>query len=324
MRILVTGAAGFVGIHLVAALAAGEDDVVVAADVAPWDAAADRFLVPVRRRVIFATLDVLDTVAMARLVRQERITHIVHAAAITVADAQERARASEIVGVNLVGAHNVLALAAESATVARVLLISSSGVYAVPQRTRRRAQRETDPLDLANLYAITKYSAELLAVRYAQLSGKPMASVRLPAVYGPLERSRPSRPATSALRRVMDALQAQRAIVVAGPRVARDWTYTADVGAAVAALLRAPRWHHTVYNASCGQAIAFADVVAAFVDRGLAVTWTKDVDQADVAMRPQQRRAALDIRRLSADTDFLPQYDIRAGIAAWLVSEPAR
>jgi UDP-glucose 4-epimerase len=323
MRILVTGGAGFVGTHLVAALAAMADTAVVAADVAPWDAAADRFLAPVRTRVTFANLDVLDAAAMARLVRQERITHIVHAAAITVADAQERARASEIVRVNLIGAYNVLNLAMESETVTRVLLISSSGVYAVPQGKRSHPQCETDPLDLANLYAITKYSSELLAARYAQLSGKLMASVRLPAVYGPLERPRSSRPSTSALRRLMDALHARRAVVVAGPRVARDWTYTADVGAAVAALLRAPRWRHTVYNVSCGQSTPFADVVAAFAERGLAATWTKDAGQADVAMRPQQRRAALDIARLCADTDFLPQYDIRSGIAAWLVSEPA-
>ena len=179
-------------------------------------------------------------------------------------------------------------------------------------------QRETDPLELTNLYAITKHSAELLAARYAVLSGKPMAAVRLPAIYGPMERSLASRRHTSAPGLLMAALRAGRRVRVAGPEVARDWTYAADVAAGVWALLTAPGWRFPVYNLSCGQAVSFAEVVQAFVDVGLGAEWVDAVDQADIAMRPQQARAPLDIGRLQADTGFRPAFSIRDGIENWM------
>ncbi len=188
----------------------------------------------------------------------------------------------------------------------RVLVVSSSGVYGTPAPGELQPQRETDPLDLTNLYTITKYSAELLAARYAVLSGKPMAAVRLPGIYGPMERSLTSRRHTSAPGRLMAALRAGRPVRVAGPEVARDWTYAADVAAGVWALLTARQWRFPVYNLSCGQAVPFGAVVQAFVAAGLQAEWIDDADQAEIAMRPQQMRAPLDIGRIRADAAFQP------------------
>ena len=202
--------------------------------------------------------------------------------------------------------------------VERVLVVSSSGVYGTPADGSLQPQRETDPLELTNLYAITKHSAELLAARFAVLSGRPMAAVRLPAIYGPMERSLESRRHTSAPGLLMAALHAGRRVRVAGPAVVHDWTYAADVAAGVWALLTAPAWRFPVYNLSCGQAVSLAAVVQAFVDAGLQADWVEDVTQANIAMRPQQARAPLDIGRIRADTGFRPAFSIRDGIHHWI------
>ena len=323
MNILLTGGAGFVGINLVRSLADRDGVRVIAADVRAWNAAGARFLAPVQTRLSFAPLDVRDGDALIDLVRREQITHIVHAAAITASEEQEYGRAAEVVGVNLGGAINALNAALTCDHVERAMLISSSGVYGAPKRPTNRLQRETGSLDLSNLYAITKHSAELLAARYARLAGKPIASLRLSAVYGPLEQPSASRPNTSAMRRLLAALRARRPVRVAGPAVRRDWTYAADIGLAVFALLDAPVWRHSVYNVSCGVAVRFDEVVAAFAEHGLAASWIDDSDQADIAMRPHQERAALDITRLCRDTTYRPNRDLRASLAAWLADEAA-
>ena len=323
MKILVTGGLGFVGVNLVRGLAARPGVQVVVADVLPWDDAIDRFLAPVRGQVMHRPLDVRDRAAVARLVADESITHIVHAAAITATDDEERVRAAEIVAVNLQGSIHVLDAALAAPAVARVIVVSSSGVYGAPDGDPRRPVRETDPLDLSNLYAITKHSAELLAARYAVLSGKPMAAVRLPGIYGPMERSKASRRHTSAPGRLMAALRAGRAVRVAGPDVLRDWTYAADVANAIAALLAATQWRQPVYNVSCGEAAPLRAVVDAFAAAGLRATWVDDPDAAEIAMRPHQARAALDISRLRAECGFVPAYPLQKGIAAWLAAEVA-
>ena len=182
---------------------------------------------------------------------------------------------------NLHGTSHVLAAALATPQVERVLVVSSSGVYGAQAGGAGQQQHETDALDLTNLYTITKYSSELLAARFAALSGKPMAAVRLPAIYGPMERSLESRRHTSAPGLLMAAFRAGRPVRVAGPAVARDWTYAADVAAGVWALLTAPGWRYPVYNLSCGQVVSFAEVVQAFVAFGLGAEWVDAVDRAD-------------------------------------------
>jgi len=320
MKILVTGGLGFVGVNLVRGLAERPGVRVVAADVLPWDNAIDRFLAPVRGQVVPRRLDVRDRAAVEEIVAGEAITHIVHAAAITATDEEERARAAEIVAVNLQGSIHVLDAALSAPSVERAIVVSSSGVYGAPAGDPLLPVRETDPLDLSNLYAITKHSTELLAARYAVLSGKPMTAVRLPGIYGPMERSKESRRHLSAPGRLMAALREERAVRVSGPGIMRDWTYAADVAQGIAALLSAGRWRHSVYNLSCGVAVPFRAVVDAFIGAGLRAEWVADPVEADIAMRPQQERAALNIERLRTDAAFEPAFPLAAGIAAWLES----
>ncbi len=320
MNILVTGGLGFVGINLVRVLAQQASVQVIAADLLPWDESMRRFLEPVGDRVTAAHLDVRDAGALQELIANYQITTILHAAAITATEQQERERTAEVVAVNLVGAINVLNCALSNPRVERVLLVSSSGVYGTPHPRRTKAQQEGDTLDLSNLYAITKYSAELLAARYAQLSGKRIASVRLPAVYGPMERPLHSRSNISTIGKLMTALRQDQMIRVTGATIRRDWTYAAEIGSALALLLKAARWRHSVYNVSCGVAISFAEVVETFAAHGLRYEWVDDPSQADVAMRPQQERTALNISRLQRETGFYPRYSLELGVQAWLDS----
>ena len=316
MRILLTGAGGFVGSNvagvLAATLAAGTPGArLIAADLAPLRAETRRLLAPVAEHVTWVTLDVRDRAALRELVAGEGVTHIVHGAAITALPDEEAARAVEIVDVNLGSTINVLAVAAAAQQVERVIVLSSSGVYAVPPHGRldkgARRQPEEGELALDGLYSITKRSGELLAGRFAQLTGKKMAAVRLPAVYGPLEKPSATRPGTSTVHRLMEALRRRQAITVAGPQVGRDWTYVADAGDAIARLLAAPEWHYSVYNVSCGHRYAFREVVAAFAAHGLQATWIGGEEHADVAMRPSHERLPLDTRRLRRDTGFTPR-----------------
>lgn len=313
---LVTGGCGFVGAHIAAALAGSGD--VIAADVQPWDAAVERALATLRERLTYAPLDVRDRDALHALITDRQVTHIVHAAAVTAPDTA--ANAPLVVGVNLSGAIHVLDLALEAPSVERVLTVSSSGVYGAQPSTH--TQREDDPLVLNSLYSITKVSTERLAARYAELSGKPMASVRLPAVYGPWERSRASRPHTSTLRRLMDALAAGQPIRVAGPDIANDWTYAPEIGAGVRALLLAPQWSHAVYNLSTGVPVTFRAAVDTFAARGLRATWVDEPADADIAMRPEQARAPLATARLEQDAGFRPTLTLPAALDLWLRAEP--
>jgi len=319
MNILITGALGFVGVSLVRTLAAQEDVHVIATDVREPDAATIRFLQTVQSSVDIQLLDVTDRTAVHDLFAARPITHVLHAAALTPTRVQERERSTQIVDVNLGGAVNVLDAARQTDSVERVLTVSSSGVYGGLDNSfsdaSAQTKLETDPLALDKLYGITKYSVERLAWRYGQLHGKPVTSVRLGPIYGPLERPSQSRPRISVIGQLLTAWREGRSVTVAGPTARRDWTHAADVAGAIDALFRAPQWRYDVYNVSCGVAVSLREVVDGFVQRGLSVEWIDEVERADIAMTPGQERLPLDITRLQEDAGFAPRYDVAAGVA---------
>jgi nucleoside-diphosphate-sugar epimerase len=324
MRVMVTGGAGFFGANLVRCLAAdaGAEEV-VCADLALPDEVTARCLAPVAERVRAVQLDVTDRTAFVRLVSDLGITHLVHAAAITPDDAQERAQPDAVVDINLGGSINALAALATCPDLERLLLVSSSGVYGAAEAGKQAfaaplSQSEDGPLQLDSLYAVTKRCGELLGERYAAIVCRPVAAVRLGPLYGDLERSGRTRPHTTAIHHLAEALKAGRPVRVAGPEIVRDWTYVADAADAVSALLQAPQWSHPVYNVSCGVGHPFRQAVDAFTAHGLRAKWVTSADEADVAMRPSQARTPLDITRLWEDTGFAPRYDLAAGIDAYL------
>ena len=321
MNILITGALGFFGLNLTRVLASHESIHVIATDVRQPSAEQERFLQPVTERITTCTLDVGDRQATHALLDQWQISHIVHAAALTPTADQERLQPTQIVDVNLGGTVNMLDAAIQAASIQRVITVSSSGVYGDSTSSAETTQREEGPLALDELYSITKRSAELLTQRYAELSGISMVSLRLAALYGPLERPSASRPRISAIGQLMDALTNGKAISVAGPKVRRDWTYIEDAANAVLALLQADQLNHTVYNVGCGIAVSWHQVVDTFVHHGLSATWHDDEAVANVGMRPEQERLAMNIARLQRDTGFGPRYYIDAGIARYIHAE---
>lgn len=323
MKILLTGAAGFVGVSIARSLAGLPGAQVIATDIREPDDRVHDYLTPVASSIRFARLDVTDRQAVHALVAGEQITHIVHAAALTPTDDFERQRPTAIVDVNLGGTIHMLDAAATYAHVERLLFVSSSGVYGAPpaEVAPGAVQAEAGPLSLHNLYAITKYSGELLARRYGALCGKPMASVRLAPIYGPLERLSEARPRISQVGRLLQALHEGQTVKVAGPNVRRDWTYSGDVGDAVAALLGAAIWRYDVYNVSRSEGLSFRSVVEAFTRHGLKAEWVDDPASADVAMLPGQERLPMDASRLCEDTSFTPRFSFAEGLARLLEIE---
>lgn len=301
MKILITGGLGFVGLHL-ARLCAEKGAQVVAADVLEPTDAVRAFLAPVATQVRLWPLDVRQRDILETLVRDEAISHILHAAALTPDHTTEQARMDQVLDVNLLGAVNAILVAARTPRVEQFILLSSSGLYGAPVVQPAAPQRETDALDLGNLYALTKYSVELLLPRCAELSGKRMAALRLASIYGEMERPTGSREHMSQIKRLQDALLSKHPVRVAGPAVERDWLYGGDLAEAVWALVNAPRWNHTLYNLGSGQALSFQQIVAVFTRFGLEPSWVEDPQQADIAMRSEHARAPLDISRWQAAT----------------------
>lgn len=227
-RILVTGAAGFIGSHLVEALARRGDEVIGIDNFDPFypREMKERNLAEMGALpgFTFRELDMLDPGPLEALLTSETV--VVHLAAKagvrpSLADPAGYAR------VNVGGTATVVE-AARRAGVSRFVFGSSSSVYGdttpVPFREDAVAMEPVSP------YAATKRGAELLLRSVAQAYGLRVVSLRFFTVYGP--RQRPDLAIHAFTRCMVEG----RAVTLFGDGTqARDYTYCDDIVSGVTA-----------------------------------------------------------------------------------------
>jgi len=223
MKILVTGAAGFIGMHLALRLArdgadvTGVDNFDPYYDVALKRARADQLA---RAGVRCIELDLADHAATAALLRDGRYTHVAHLAAQPGVRYSLQNPAAYIR--NNIDAFASVIEACRHAGVEHLVYASSSSVYGA---NHTLPYSEDQPVDHPmSLYAATKKADELIAHSYSHLYRLPTTGLRFFTVYGPW--GRPDMAAALFTRAIVDGTPVK---VFNFGRVRRDFTYIDDV-----------------------------------------------------------------------------------------------
>ena len=250
MRILVTGAAGFIGFHLVRRLLDRGDEVVGLDNINDYydvglkhgrlaetgiDAAriVEGELVPSATRPAyrFVKLDLADADRVKRLFDGETFDAVCHLAAQAgVRYGQVNPRA--YVEANLVGFANVIE-AARGHRVGHLVYASSSSVYGLNAKMPFSTRDNVD--HPASLYAATKKSNELVAHAYSHVFGLPTTGLRFFTVYGPW-----GRPDMAYFLFTKAILEGRPVDVYNNGDMRRDFTYIDDVVECVARVIDRP------------------------------------------------------------------------------------
>jgi len=182
MRVLVTGAAGFVGYHVAQALLARGIEVVGVDDLNPYyDVRLKQArLSRLGRGFTFHKLDIADHDSVLRLGDGlEAIVHVAAQAGVRYSLENPFAYAAS----NLTGHLSMLELARHTKSVKHLIYASSSSVYGtgsvLPYAESERADRPS------SLYAATKRADELMSASYTHLFGLKQTGLRFFTVYGP-------------------------------------------------------------------------------------------------------------------------------------------
>lgn len=237
MKVLVTGAAGFIGFHVANALLARGMDVV---GVDTLNSYYDRSLKEARLKqldgqanFLFLQIDVSDRDGMTSLVAAHPdIEIVIHLAA------QAGVRYSLVdpysyVQTNVMGQVVLLEACRALKELKHFVYASSSSVYG---RNRSLPFREDDRVDEpSSLYAVTKRAGELTASTYAYLYGIPQTGLRFFTVYGPWGRP------DMAYYGFADAICTGKPVTLyEGANLSRDFTYIDDITAGILDIMDLP------------------------------------------------------------------------------------
>jgi GDP-4-dehydro-6-deoxy-D-mannose reductase len=299
VRVLVTGARGFVGGHLTAALRARGHEVVEA------DRAA---------RDDVLELDVTDGLAVRAvfdLVRPDAVAHL--AAQASVGESLEDPDGT--FRVNAGGTLHVLnaarALTAEGAR-ARVLVASSAEVYGAQPRASYPL-RETAPALPRNPYAASKAAAEALALAYARSYGVDAVVTRAFNHIGP-HQDEQFAVAAFALQIARVAAGLDRVVRVGNLEGSRDVLDVRDVCSAYVLLLEGGGEAGEVYNVCSGTATTMRDLLRRLIEIGrVPVEVREDAER----MRPSDVPISVgDASKLREATGWTPRIPLGAALRA--------
>lgn len=303
MKILVTGAAGFAGRHLLRELAmAGHEP--VATDSVPSGTPATADLPG------YVQADLRDAPAMRALVSETKPDAAVHLAAVSYVPDSDR-DPSLALSVNIAGTLNVADALREAAPKARLLFISSSQVYGAAAASAPGASQNTVPLKEdspmrpLSLYAITKAAAETALLARAEAHGQDIVIARPGNHTGPGQSPKFVAPAFAS-QIVQVAVGRTATVRVGNLDSVRDFSDVRDIVHAYRLLLE--RGHtQTVYNVTCGTRVRIGDLLAR-LEALAGVTASVAPDPA--LWRPADVCAPLDTSRLRVHTGWMPACDL--------------
>ncbi|MEW4566551.1 GDP-mannose 4,6-dehydratase [Tautonia sp. JC769] len=304
-RMLVTGAAGFIGSHLVDRML---DEGVEVVGVDNFDS----FYAPrIKRRNLerarshpgfrLVELDLCDFDAATRLVLETRPAAIVHLAARAGVrpSIEHPLRYTEV---NVSATTTLLDAARRLDPMPRFVFASSSSVYGDrPDAPFREDDRVDHPI---SPYAATKKACELIAHTFHHLYGLPVTGLRFFTAYGP--RNRPD----LAIAKFANLIEQGRPIPMFGDGTTRrDYTYVGDIVDGVVRAAERCKGYH-IYNLGHSEPIELREMIAVL---GRALGKEPVIDR-----QPEQpgdvRQTFADISRARGELGYDPSTPFEVGL----------
>ena len=328
MKVLVTGAAGFIGFHVSQKLLARGDEVV------GLDNINDYYDVNLKLARLarlepqpgfsFARIDLVDRPALEALFREHRFAAVINLAAQAgVRYSLENPQA--YIDSNIVGFTNILECCRHH-DVGHLVYASSSSVYGMNSAMPFSIHDNVDhPI---SLYAASKKANELMAHTYSHLFGLPTTGLRFFTVYGPW-----GRPDMALFLFTRAILAGEPIKVFNNGRMQRDFTYIDDIVEGVVRVMDKtatpnPDWDgarpdpgtssapYRLYNIGNNNPVKLTEFIDA-IEQALGLPAQREL----LPMQPGDVAATYaNIDDLVADVDYRPQTPIQVGIdnfVAW-------
>lgn len=315
MKILVTGCAGFIGMHVSQYLLSQGHEVVGIDNLNDYyspQLKLDRLKqIESLKGFRFEKMDISDADAMNTLFKENGFNRVVHLAA------QAGVRYSIVnpkayIDANITGFFNILEACRHHGT-EHLVYASSSSVYG---QNTKLPYSETDQVDHpVSLYAATKKSNELMAHSYSNLYGIPCTGLRFFTVYGPW-----GRPDMSPYIFIKAILEKKPIQLFNYGKMSRDFTYIDDIVRGVVEVLAKPASKaqdntlHRVFNIGNHQPVALTEYVKT-MEKVAGVP-------AIIELAPMQAGDVLstyaDTQLIEAVTNFKPSTPLEVGLGRFV------
>ena len=324
-RILITGAAGFIGFHVMNKLAENNENEIVGFDnindyydtQLKFDRLSelgfdqndigDQKLIRSRthEHLRFVRQDLENYEAMQQLFASEKFDLVIHLAAQ--AGVRHSLQNPHVyINSNVTGFLNILESCKQN-EVKHLVFASSSSVYGLDSEI---PLKETQPANHpVSMYAVTKRSNELMAYTYNHLYQLPVTGLRFFTVYGPW-----GRPDMSPMLFAKTILESKQIKVFNHGKMRRDFTYIDDIVEGILKVANARPDGYKIYNIGNSKPVELLDFIN-LMEKAIGVPAIKEL----LPMQPGDvYETYADTTLLATDSGYRPSTPLEKGITEFL------
>ena len=291
MRILVTGAAGFVGKYLLQELISHSHQPIAV------DLKADAE----QQAITWHECDILNSEKLNKIVTEVKPDACIHLAGIAYVPLADT-HPEIMLSINILGTLNILNALSKTCPSCRTLVISTGHVYGTPSADK--IVTEDTPLHPVSLYAITKTAADTAALGFTENDRLPVMTARPNNHSGPGQSPNFVIPGFISQAKAIAAGQSKSLLSVGNLESVRDFTDVRDVVRAYRLLIEKGHPGHAYNIASC-DTVSIGEVLSEICNL-TNINPTIKVDPAKY--RPKDHSPVLDTSKLKKHTGWQPKY----------------
>ena len=304
---MITGGAGFIGLNLIEELSKlGKTPIIFG----PSDLSSKLKQAFIQKNISYKYVQgrVDQEEDLQQLFEQNKISKIVHAAAITADQDRELKHTRGILETNLMGSVNLFEFALRY-SVDQLIQLSSGSIFGNVGTHDPLIDEVTSPVLPETVYGISKLAAERLAIRYRKTRGLNVTTVRLGLGYGRWEYDTGHRDTLSLPLQIYWSAVAGQSIVV-HESGGTDYIYGTDIAKGLIMILVKGHSPEPLYHLATGKTWSLEFWLHNLQNHypSFQYRFTKDIDECTIGQNGPLPRSPMSIQRIERDFSFQADY----------------
>ena len=307
MTILLTGADGFIGSHILKKL--NEYNIEIIAFIYNYN----EFIIKSKKyeNVIFIKVNLNTKYNLKQILNNYHIDAVIHCAYVS-KYSNNNELYTNVLNVNLIATYKLIQYAIEN-NIKKFFYISSAGIY--KDQTKNKKNNEKDDISINSVYFICKRQIETVIEYFDKVFDTQFVIFRIGTIYSSVEIPSKYRPNISLLTSIISKLKKNEVININNYNIYRDYCHIDNITYVIHEFLKTDEYKFLIYNLGSEDVYTIIKILTILKKKNTNIQWNKVTDEkADIVLDKNNNRAGLNMNRVKEVVSNYPLYTFKQSL----------
>ena len=307
MTILLTGADGFIGSHILKKL--NEYNIEIIAFIYNYN----EFIIKSKKyeNVIFIKVNLNTKYNLKQILNNYHIDAVIHCAYVS-KYSNNNELYTNVLNVNLIATYKLIQYAIEN-NIKKFFYISSAGIY--KDQTKNKKNNEKDDISINSVYFICKRQIETVIEYFDKVFDTQFVIFRIGTIYSSVEIPSKYRPNISLLTSIISKLKKNEVININNYNIYRDYCHIDNITYVIHEFLKTDDYKFLIYNLGSEDVYTIIKILTILKKKNTNIQWNKVTDEkADIVLDTNNNRAGLNMNRVKEVVSNYPLYTFKQSL----------